>query len=272
MSSIKSRCPKCEKQGQDQKGDNLAVYSDGHAYCFACGYYKPAPLTEQLRSLSNQDANPRTDHPTSIILPGDSSFSIPPVALSWLRRYQITDKEIHDYKICWSDEKQLLYLPIYDKDTLLAFSARYFGPNADHPKYLTGGLRRDCFKVFGNRHGRQTPTILVEDFISAARIARSYCAIPLLRAHFPISLIFGLLKHTDCIRVWLDFNKAKEALKLTQRARQWVPDCDTIITELDPKDYSDEEINQFVTKSLKTNGPLLRPSESTTGLQPIQPI
>lgn len=35
----RQRCPVCSSQGYDYKGDNEVVYSDGHAYCFACGTY-----------------------------------------------------------------------------------------------------------------------------------------------------------------------------------------------------------------------------------------
>ena len=31
-------CPACKKNGADTKGDNLARYSDGSAYCFSCKY------------------------------------------------------------------------------------------------------------------------------------------------------------------------------------------------------------------------------------------
>tara|TARA_Y100000310_G_C20680503_1_gene815652 strand:+ start:1423 stop:3153 length:1731 start_codon:yes stop_codon:yes gene_type:complete len=36
----RERCPKCASQGMDKSADNLAVYDDGHKYCFACGYYE----------------------------------------------------------------------------------------------------------------------------------------------------------------------------------------------------------------------------------------
>ena len=36
----KVRCPKCAAAGKDKHNDNLAIYSDGHHYCFSCGYYK----------------------------------------------------------------------------------------------------------------------------------------------------------------------------------------------------------------------------------------
>ena len=31
-------CPECRRNGNDTKGDNLAVYDDGHKYCYACNY------------------------------------------------------------------------------------------------------------------------------------------------------------------------------------------------------------------------------------------
>ena len=31
----KEACPECRSIGNDRSGDNLAVYSDGHTYCFS---------------------------------------------------------------------------------------------------------------------------------------------------------------------------------------------------------------------------------------------
>lgn len=38
---------KCPNAGCDGKGDNLAVYEDGHKHCFSCGYHLHAPKTTQ---------------------------------------------------------------------------------------------------------------------------------------------------------------------------------------------------------------------------------
>ena len=40
MSKVMSReqCPACASHGRDNSHDNLAVYDDGHKYCFACEY------------------------------------------------------------------------------------------------------------------------------------------------------------------------------------------------------------------------------------------
>jgi twinkle protein len=35
----RKRCPKCAAQGNDTSGNNLAVYDDGHSYCYACEFY-----------------------------------------------------------------------------------------------------------------------------------------------------------------------------------------------------------------------------------------
>ena len=43
------RCPKCADEGRDTKGDNLAIYSDGHAYCYSCGtYFRDAERPETV--------------------------------------------------------------------------------------------------------------------------------------------------------------------------------------------------------------------------------
>jgi len=35
----RKRCPKCAAQGNDTSGNNLAMYDDGHSYCYACEFY-----------------------------------------------------------------------------------------------------------------------------------------------------------------------------------------------------------------------------------------
>jgi twinkle protein len=36
----RGRCPSCAAKGMDRSSDNLAIYDDGHSYCYSCGYYK----------------------------------------------------------------------------------------------------------------------------------------------------------------------------------------------------------------------------------------
>ena len=42
----KTACPRCKANGNDNSGDNLAVYDD-HVYCFSCKYFKGERMEEQ---------------------------------------------------------------------------------------------------------------------------------------------------------------------------------------------------------------------------------
>ena len=46
----KERCPKCAAEGNDRSGDNLAIYSDGHGYCFSCKYHTGG--TKQMTEIN----------------------------------------------------------------------------------------------------------------------------------------------------------------------------------------------------------------------------
>jgi twinkle protein len=35
----REQCPRCKEEGHDNTGDNLAVYDDGHSYCYRCGHH-----------------------------------------------------------------------------------------------------------------------------------------------------------------------------------------------------------------------------------------
>ena len=77
MSNVinKEQCPACAKHGRDNSQDNLAVYDDGHKYCFACEYYehktkettvkiqnKPSLnfLTGEVAAISDRKINEKT--------------------------------------------------------------------------------------------------------------------------------------------------------------------------------------------------------------------
>jgi len=60
----RDRCPACAAKGEDTKGDNLAIYDDGHKFCYACKYYehggtskvmsKQPPATNGLKFLNGK--------------------------------------------------------------------------------------------------------------------------------------------------------------------------------------------------------------------------
>ncbi len=179
---------------------------------------------------------------------GDITFRIPSTPKAWLTKYGVTDDEIHKENICWNESKQLLTFPIYNGEALMGFTARYFGTNADYPRYIHK-FRHGFYKLFAKQSC--DIIILTEDYISALKVGRHFNAIPLLGAHLPLSLILSLVYQQPRLRIWLDRDKATDSIKFAARARQFIPDCGSIITENDPKDHTDMEIKQIVSSTLK---------------------
>ena len=56
----KEPCPRCQENGNDSSGDNLARYSDGHGYCFACEHYEKGNRTTQSKADVVGDWSPWT--------------------------------------------------------------------------------------------------------------------------------------------------------------------------------------------------------------------
>lgn len=187
------------------------------------------------------------DHQTLIL--GQVTYKLPPIATSWLSNYGITEDEIHHHNICWNTEKDSLVFPIYNGEQLVGYSSRYFGRNPEHPRYINRSFRRGHFKLFAQ--ATTNIFILVEDYVSAIKVGRYFNAIPILGSFVPLDLILSLIYQQPRLRIWLDRDKALEAIKYSNRARQFIPDCATIITEKDPKEYSNKEITEIVSGSLK---------------------
>ena len=235
--------------GKDTRGNNLAVYDDGHSYCFSCRYYVPSVTTvTSIKSKLYKQKVSDQEHETLVL--GQVTYAIPPAPRAWLSNYGITDDEIHLHNICWNYDKSSLVFPIYNGEQLMGYSSRYFGDNPDHPRYVNRSFRRGHFKLFPQKS--TDIFVLVEDFVSAIKVGRQYNAIPILGSFVPIDLILSLVYQQPRLRIWLDRDKALEAIKYSNRARQFIPDCATIITEKDPKEYSDKEIKEIVSGSLKS--------------------
>ncbi len=241
------QCPRCHALGKDTRGNNLAVYDDGHSYCYSCRYYVPSPTTvTSLKQKLSRSARTTANESYNL---GDVTFRIPPTPKAWLTKYGVTDDEIHKESICWNAEKKLLTFPIYNGEALMGFTARYFGENKEYPRYIHK-FRAGFYKLFSQQH--TNVFILVEDYVSALKVGRHYNAIPILGSYIPLSLILSLVYQQPQLRIWLDRDKAIEAMKYAARARQFIPDCGTIVTEKDPKEYTNKEITEIVFSTLKS--------------------
>lgn len=234
-------CPKCGSR------DNLGVWTDGHKYCFGCGFH----VSGESSGIRNTSQNSRRkDTPSSsygISLPSDCDLYIPISPSNWLTKFEITKQEIIANKILWSESRKLLCFPYFGEDTNLeAWQGRYFGDNKDHPKWMTYGKIQNYLKIFNLTNAKDHGIILVEDILSAIKVGRQYPVSPLFGSFADWTTLARYAHTTNKIIFWLDNDKYKAARKFESRASLLGFNTITIHTELDPKEYSNEEIKMFV--------------------------
>src|SRR5712664_1467186 len=191
MASRAEPCPKCREKGRDRRGNNLQRWPDGHAHCFACTYHEfnetgTTGYMGNILEVEQLKKNKMFEQPT-ISLPQDASVNIDSVALTWLARYDIEMNEVEQYKFRWSASKQMLIFPFYAndfeehrlKDKLMGWQGRSFDPKSQLKYYKVGGFI-DFYNVLNFEEGVGDELIVVEDYISAIKVARRFTTMALL--------------------------------------------------------------------------------------------
>jgi hypothetical protein len=90
--------------------------------------------------------------------------------------------------------------------------------------------------------------VITEDALSSIRIASTIDAMPALGTNVPVSKIIALKPFYEFITIWLDSDKWREAREIADNCK-WVGlSAQTVYSELDPKCYSDEEIQKLLDK------------------------
>jgi hypothetical protein len=203
-------------------------------------------MTKKLykwKTHSNEDRHINSFNPDTC------TWNIPDRALVWLHTYGITSDDIKLHSFWYDNLGCYLVMPTFNGSELVHICKRYFGANLEHPKYITQGFKTGFFKVFPNPSNNIL--VLVEDYLSAIRVSHSFSSIPLHGTFAPRELILKLLPQRPILRFWLDRDAADKAITQTNKVLQFLPDCGTIITEKDPKCYTNEEINDIVSLTLK---------------------
>lgn len=220
-------CPKCGSR------DNCGEYDD-HYWCFGCRYYKPK---DDLNTLRMRKIPAQSKEITEDEYYLDVTKDIPKEPLSWLLSYGITLQEIADYNISWCPSQNLLVLLYLDS----YWQARCFGNQKT--KYLSKGNKPLTF------YGYSDKLICTEDIISAIKVSRlspDYCAVPLLGCSISNDFIQSLSGKFSEVIIWLDRDKAKESIKISRDLRQRGFNSRSIITSLDPKEYTVEQLRGFI--------------------------
>lgn len=229
-----TECPNCGSK------DNLGVYSDGSTWCWGCRKYTPPKSQEVIKSWL--DKSKKNDSNINVKLPEDAQPFLPEHAKRWLSKYNLTKEELYVLSPLYSFDRDLLIFPVYGPSGILMYQGRYFGEKERHPKYLTYGAK-DVLHILGELSPR---IVVTEDLISAIKVSSITTAMPLWGSNIPLRLATRLSERFSRLSIWLDMNKAKESLIMRSTLSPLFEQIDSIITPLDPKEYSHEQIAEFV--------------------------
>jgi Zn ribbon nucleic-acid-binding protein len=266
-------CPKCRERGHDSRGDNLAVYRDGSVHCFACGYHKYSILNYW------KNRHVKEDHVPKSVRPADWTREVPSRAWEWLLQYGLPWSYWNPHCGYSPDHERL----VFTVGSPAAFSiGRYIGPaqgggaagvpvgirpEARHLDHVQGdrqpavGARDRPNKkwfVWGDSHkhaevigrGRSGYVVLVEDVVSGHKVGQVAETIPLFGTSVYNPHFYYLINENKPVVLWLDKdqqqNVKKQALQLESVLNQPVK---VIITDKDPKAYSEEQINAILVES-----------------------
>lgn len=239
-------CPQCRKLNRDRKGDNLGVYSDGHCICWSCGYYVPP---DELKQVAQKLSQPLEASETKVVvLPHDVDVNYPSEALEWIAKYELSRSDLLANRVLWSESRRLLIFSFSDGEgRIIAWQGRNFG-EVYRTKWFGRGQLEDTFVFFPRHQQRIKRIFFVEDVISAIKLGKffdskkdyeGYVAMPIFGSHISqlrLSRCLLLFHNNPTITVWLDRDKASQAIKFAKQAESLGFKSSTIITEVDPKE------------------------------------
>jgi hypothetical protein len=203
---------------------------------------------ETASGVQRLQAGSRVDHISTgkaIVLPSDVDEQLPPRALEWLRKYTLTQQDITNNTLLWSEYQQRLIFPYLSPDGLLGWQGRYLGELPNKAKWFSQGKLHEFLHVVGNKRSRTC--VLTEDIISAIKVSHNtnVCASPLFGSHISLAKLLRYKKMFDNIIIWLDDDMKTKVVKYSQMARSIGLPVSTVYTELDPKEYDDATIKEL---------------------------
>jgi len=218
--------------------DALAHYSDGGKHCFSCGYTRGSSTSPYVKELEQSDEK-------VIKIPDDISFEYSQDCLAWVNKYGLTAQDLIKHNVKWSARyQQLIY--IYQKMVgggVGCVQARNFSPNAVS-KYFNQGDATNVLPIYSSTN-RNSTLVIVEDSISAIKVSGYMDSLPLLGSYLPILKTLAIKKLCyDNVILWLDHDKYKNALVISEQFSYLGVDSRVIVTDLDPKEYTMEYIKE----------------------------
>lgn len=244
------QCPRCARQGRDRHEDNLAVYPDGHTYCFSCGYSTPA--TESVAEMADRVFKGNTHNLKlgTISLPSDVCKIYPEEAARWLIDCGLTPEDMLSPFIYYSPMWNRIIFPIFDSiDKLKGWQGRAI-EDSQYPKWYT----MKSFKPDEYQHiiGEELddpdgiPVVVVEDMVSQLRVSKIYPCLCLFGIAMSETMAASLAQAYEHVVIWLDDGATGHALEHAEMFAKYGAKSYVIWTNADPKYHTEAEIRAKV--------------------------
>jgi hypothetical protein len=235
-------CPECRKNGRDNRGDNFVRYKDGGGHCFSCGHHEHAKLALKVFKKEDYASEDKA------VLPADFTREVPANGWKWLLQYGLP----YSY---W--KRYTGYSPKYHRLVLTFGDPVKFsiGRLLEGGNEEAGRKSKSKWVFWGDGHGyleilgdnQKAPIVLVEDLISAHKVAQVFPSICLFGTHIHDLAVKELIKFNGPVVVWLDedqyHNLPKKVGKLQTFLKHPVK---YVYTNKDPKEHTLEEIKRIV--------------------------
>ena len=184
------------------------------------------------------------------------SEPVPFEAYSWLWKYNITEKDMHEFGFGWSTKCQMVILPLYSSDNRVLrgwIGRRIFASDvlSEKGKYHVQKPKGNKDRLYFTVDGSEGKTILVEDCISAIRVNKStgVTTTALLTTSIDESMTRKL--RGEEVYIWLDANVLAKSVAMVARFRQLGINAKHIYTAKDPKCYNSVAIKEIWKESIK---------------------
>lgn len=235
-------CPNC---GSDHKSKPFCIYEDGF-HCFSCGHTKRSQRDfVQTRTAVHADLEMPTIERVA------SNFSV--ALLKWLRSYHVTDELIYKYHIYESDNQSVI-LPTIINNEIVSYQQRWFSPR----RIMSYGPK--ISHILSDKHDT---IVIVEDFISAIRVHENNVDVCCMSGtNVKYDTLKQIVRDYNNIILWADGDAPgqRAANKLQTKITTLInkhnlytafdtnnnKDVRNILTEHDPKYYTNTQIQQII--------------------------
>jgi len=200
-------------------------------------------------------------------LPRDSTTTYSREVVAWIQSSSLSVETCIRHGIVYSPSLNQLIFPYYDYETkeLCCTQARNFDPyRKAKAKYFNRGSTSRVIQIYHRQKNNlelsnpnipvgttsernSNQLVITEDAFSSLRIAPYSDAMPALGTQVPLHKIIAIKGYGyEVVKVWLDSDKWREARDIAEAFKSVGLSASTIFTELDPKSYSNEQIQEFI--------------------------